>query len=126
MFRKKLKNLDELSLIFNPNLDELPNSIRFVKQAIINANNKWREDHPDPDDMKLLEDCNRVDAMVDAACDRVWESQRILLTARPGPKPKSKNKYKLRSKTNNCHEVLFGGDETRRKHLTKMILQYLI
>jgi hypothetical protein len=46
MFRKKLKNLDELSLIFNPNLDELPNSIRFVKQAIIYGNNEMREGYP--------------------------------------------------------------------------------
>ena len=29
--------------------------------------------------------------MVQAASDRVWESRRILLTARPGPPPKSKN-----------------------------------
>ena len=42
------------------------------------------------------------------------------------PPPPPPSKYKLRSKTNNCHEVLFGGDETRGKHLTKMILQYLI
>ena len=64
--------------------------------------------------------------MVQAASDRVWESRRILLTARPGPKPKSKNKYKLRSKTNHCHEVLFGGSEERRKSIIKLILQYLI
>ena len=108
----------------NPDLVELPNSIRFVKQAIINGNNVWRERKPD--DMELSQDCDRVEAMVDAACDRVWESQRILLTARPGPQPISQSKYKLRSKTNNCHEVLFGGSEERQKSIIKLILQYLI
>ena len=44
ILRIKLKNLDKLSLIYNPDLVELPNSIRFVKQAIINGNNVWRED----------------------------------------------------------------------------------
>ena len=124
---KKLKNLDELYLKGNPDLDELPNSIRFVKQAIINANNEMREAvSNDPDNMEDYLECDRVEAMVQAACDRVWESRRILLTARPGPPPKSKNKYKLRSKTNNCHEVLFGGNEERRKSIIKLILQYLI
>ena len=68
-FGKKLKNLDELSLIFNPNLDELPNSIRFVKQAIINGNNEMREDNPD--NMEVSQDCDQIDAMVQAACDLV-------------------------------------------------------
>jgi len=125
-FGKKLKNLDKLHLQCNPDLVELPNSIRFVKQAIINGNNKWREDHPDPDDMKLLEDCNRVDAMVDAACDRVWESQRILLTARPGPQAPSEDEDEDEVKVTPCHEVLFGGDEERQKSIMKLIVQYLI
>ena len=121
-FGKKLKNLDTLYLDRNPDLVELPNSIRFVKQAIFNENNKMRERN----DIKLSQDCDRIEAMVQAASDRVWESRRILLTARPGPPPISQSKYKLRSKTNNCHEVLFGGSEERQKSITKLILQYLI
>ena len=111
----------------NPDLVDFPNSIRFVKQAIINGNNKWRELNPDY--MELLEDCDRVVAMVDVACDRVWESQRILLTARPQPQSEDddeKEEGDLLNEFQHCHEVLFGGDETRRNYLTKTILQYLI
>ena len=120
MFRKKLKNLDELSLIFNPNLDELPNSIRFVKQAIIYGNNEMREDNPD--NMEVSQDCDQIDAMVQAACDRVWESRQILLTARPQPKSKNEDEGIV----NHCHEVLFSGSEEHQKSIMKLILQYLI
>ena len=57
------------------------------KEAIINANNEMREGHPD--NMEVSQECDRIEAMVQAACDRVWESQRILLTARPGPPRKA-------------------------------------
>ena len=122
---KNLKNLDKLSLICNPDLVELPNSIRFVKQAIIYENNQMR----DLLDIKLSQDCDRVEAMVQAACDRVWEAQRILLTARPQPLSEDddeKEEGDLLNEFQHCHEVLFGGDETRRNYLTKTILQYLI
>ena len=60
--------------------------------------------------------------MVQAACDRVLEAQRILLTARPGPPLQGKDEEIV----NHCHGVLFGGSEERQKSIMKLILQYLI
>jgi Leucine-rich repeat (LRR) protein len=120
-FGKKLKNLQVLLLFGNPDLVELPNSIRFVKQAIFRANKQLGENSS--------YDCDRVEAMVQAASDRVWKSQRILLTARPPPQSEDddeKEKGNLLSEFQHCHEVLFGGDETRRNYLTKMIKHNLI
>ena len=74
------------------------------------------------DNMKLSQGCDRVEAMVQAACDRVWEAQRIFLTARPGHPLQDKDEEIV----NHCHEVLFGGNEERQKSIIKLILQYLI
>ena len=75
--------------------------------------------------------------MVQAACDRVWESRQILLTARPQPQSEDDDEKEEGDLLNefqhvqlnefqHCHEVLFGGDEDRRKYLIRKILTYLI
>ena len=140
-FGKKFRNLNEIYITQNPDLIEFPNSIRFVKDAIHLANKFLRLHHPE-----LKRQCYRVEVMLKAVSDRVWNTRKILLTARPHIHVISRSKdsddeYDNEEDEGNlsnqlqhcqlnefqyCHEVLFGGDEDRRKYLIRKILTYLI
>ena len=88
-----------------------------------------REDFPDS---IVIFDYDRVEAMVQAASDRVWNERRKILCIKPIPKVVMVNgsEYTMTDKSKMqrgaVYEVFFGGNVERQNLIRKKIAQYLI
>jgi len=130
----ELKNLKDFNIFLNNGLKVLPNSIRFVKQAVIDSFDEIFARSTATAGM-FNQEPDRIMAMLKDASDRVWEQRRKILcikeltpesTTQKKKKKTKKSKVKANASNQNTAmiEVLFSECE-RSKSIRKKIAMFL-